>query len=719
MKMLTGKIRRLLYVAFSLALLLTSNFTNADPSTRVARISFINGVVSFLPAAETKWVKAKLNRPLILGDSLWSDTDSRVELQLGLATARLGSKTSLQILNLNNQIAQFKLTEGILILNVINLKSQQVYEIDTPNLAMIIKKSGYYRIEVDSTSTTVTVRKGQANVYGEKSAYKITAGQSCRFTGTNLQGYRCSVVGPIDAFDRWSMERDKIKKTTKIRYVNTEVIGYEDLETHGTWKKVKKYGYVWIPDNVSNNWAPYRTGQWVWVRYWGWTWVDEQPWGFAPFHYGRWIFIEERWAWIPGPVEAEPIYAPALVAFVGGRNFQLDIANTPSIAWFPLGPGDVYIPPYEVSSNYFQEININNTIISKTYVTNIYNNQNVTINYQNANVQQAVTAVPINTFVQSQPVSNAQVPISDEIIAKAPKTPTATVTPDETSLLGGEKTAESKPSEEVTTKSAIVKTEPPASQVSFTQEQKLLDKNPGKPLTVEEIKEIQPVKPEEKGQLKLVDPQTTPEPIKTTTDDKASTEQTQEQKPTDQQQQIQEQQPTDQQQQIQEQQPTDQQQQIQEQQPTDQQQQIQEQQPTDQQQQIQEQQPTDQQQQIQEQQPTDQQQQIQEQQPTDQQQQIQEQQPTDQQQQIQEQQPTDQQQQIQEQQPTDQQQQIQEQQPTDQQQQIQEQQPTDQQQQIQEQQPTDQQQQIQEQQPTDQQQQIQEQQPTNHQQQIH
>ncbi|KTD82209.1 DUF6600 domain-containing protein [Legionella waltersii] len=733
MKSLAGKTCTLFYVLFSLPLIVTSSIASADPSTRVARISLISGVVSYLPASETKWIKTNLNRPLVLGDSLWSDTDSKVELQLGLATTRLGSRTSVQILNLNNQIAQFKLSDGTFALNVVQLKPNQVYEIDTPNLAVIIKKNGYYRIDVNNASTTVTVRKGQTDVYGEKSAYTINQGQTCQFKGTKLQGYQCSAVGPIDGFDRWSMDRDQPQKINKPRYVNTAVIGYEDLDTHGTWRKVKKYGYVWSPNNVGNNWAPYRTGQWVWVRHWGWTWVDEQPWGFAPFHYGRWIFIERRWAWIPGPIEAEPMYAPALVAFVGGRNYQLSVANRPSIAWFPLGPGDIYIPPYQVSRNYFQQINVNNTVINNTYVTTVYNNQNTTLNYQNVTVQQGITAVPLNTFVQSQPVNNAQVQVSDEIIVKAPKTPTATITPDQSSFLGGQQAAESKPAAEIMTKPTVVITEPPTPQVPFTEEQKLLEKNPGKPLTSEEVKEIQVTKPEEQEQLKLVDPQTIPQPVEIKSNEQPSTEQKpdvqqqiHEQKPSEEQPQNQEQQqpveqPQNQDQQQQpveqkEQQPVEQQPQIQEQQPVEQQPQIQEQQPVEQQPQIQEQQPVEQQPQIQEQQPVEQQPQTQEQQPVEQQPQTQEQQPVEQPPQIQEQQPVEQPPQIQEQQPVEQQPQIQEQQPVEQPPQIQEQQPVEQPPQIQEPQPVEQQPQIQEQQPVEQPPQIQQQQPNDQQQ---
>mgnify|MGYP006969297544 CR=1 FL=1 len=71
-------------------------------------------------------------------------------------------------------------------------------------------------------------------------------------------------------------------------------------------------------DTGTNSWAPYTTGRWAWVAPWGWTWVDVAPWGFAPFHYGRWVPRGPYWAWSPGRYVARPVYAPALVGWVGG-----------------------------------------------------------------------------------------------------------------------------------------------------------------------------------------------------------------------------------------------------------------------------------------------------------------------------------------------------------------------------------------------------------------
>jgi len=68
------------------------------------------------------------------------------------------------------------------------------------------------------------------------------------------------------------------------RYVSDDVIGYEDLDDYGGWRQVPEYGTVWFPHVTVVGWAPYRYGHWAMDFAVGWTWVDDAPWGFAPFH---------------------------------------------------------------------------------------------------------------------------------------------------------------------------------------------------------------------------------------------------------------------------------------------------------------------------------------------------------------------------------------------------------------------------------------------------
>src|ERR1700752_5036624 len=130
-------------------------------------------------------------------------------------------------------------------------------------------------------------------------------------------------------------------------------------------------------------------------------------------------------------------FAPALVAFIGGSGFRLSISTGPveGIAWFPLGPGDVYRPAYTASRTYFTNVNVSNTVVNTTVVNNVYNNVNVTnIVYRNREAPGAVTAVPAASFANAEPVSRHNIPVSKDVAAKEQVSPVA-VAPSHASVI--------------------------------------------------------------------------------------------------------------------------------------------------------------------------------------------------------------------------------------------------------------------------------------------
>ena len=483
--------------------------SSADPPTRVARLGYTTGAVSFSPAGENEWLLAAVNRPLITGDRLWVDARARAELQIGSAVIRMSGSTSVTLLNLEDRVAQVQLSQGTLNVRVRRLGPNEVLEIATPNLAYSIRRPGRYRIEVDAAgdATTVVVREGQADVYGERAAYRVNAGQTYRFYGTSLRDYDYVEAARPDEFDRWSSDRDR-RGAVSARYVSPDVIGYEDLDDYGSWRPVQGYGNVWVPTRVASGWAPYRDGHWAWVDPWGWTWVDDAPWGFAVSHYGRWANIGGTWSWVPGPVRSRAVYAPALVAFVGGSNFQISISsgNVAGIAWFPLGPRDVYRPSYPVSRRYFNDVNASNTTINVTNITNVYNNVNVrNITYVNQQVPGAIVAVPSTAFVQSQPVARAAVPVTRDAIASAPVTAVAAVAPVQASVRGAAAPG-GKPPAQALQQPVVVKAPPPPAPIPFAAKQPALAANPGKPLDAAALATVKPAAPAPAPPVKVVSP---------------------------------------------------------------------------------------------------------------------------------------------------------------------------------------------------------------------
>src|SRR5256885_1651118 len=148
-----------------------------DPPTRVARLSHTDGSVSFEPAGTDDWVSSVVNRPITTGDKLWADQNSRAELQLGSATIRMGSATGFSFLNLDDNVAQLQLTEGTLRIRVRRLENNEVFEVDTPNLAFSILRPGVYRINVNQAgdTTVVNVSSGEGEVTGGGPAPTTTA----------------------------------------------------------------------------------------------------------------------------------------------------------------------------------------------------------------------------------------------------------------------------------------------------------------------------------------------------------------------------------------------------------------------------------------------------------------------------------------------------------------------------------------------------------------
>jgi hypothetical protein len=481
-------------VVAGIAVLAVVGVANADPPSRVARLGYMTGAVSFSPAGENDWVQATMNRPLTTGDRLWADTGARTEIQIGGAMIRMNAGTAVSILNLDDRIAQLQLTQGTLHVRVRRLDPSQSFEIDTPNLAFTLRRPGEYRIEVDpdGNATTIVVRKGQGEVYGEGAAYVIDSRQPYRFMGTGLREYEDVAAPRLDEFDRWTSDRDRSYDASgSTRYVSQDVVGYQDLDANGNWRVDPSYGNVWIPNRVEAGWAPYRDGHWAWIDPWGWTWVDDAPWGFAVSHYGRWANLQGTWGWVPGPAANRAYYAPALVAFVGGNNFQL-AGNVGGVAWFPLAPREVYRPSYPVSRGYFENINRSNTVVTTTVINNYYSNTNVTnVVYANRQVAGAVVAMPTTAFVQSQPVGRAAVRVTQDNRLGGPVAFAPPAAPTLQSVRGAAAQGD-KPPPRAFERTIVARTAPPAAPIGFAAQQQQLAARPGTPLDDAARRQLKP-----------------------------------------------------------------------------------------------------------------------------------------------------------------------------------------------------------------------------------
>lgn len=399
-----------------------------DPPGRAARLQYMSGSVSIQPRGTEDWVAGGLNRPLTISDNVWTDKDSRAELNVGTGIFRMGDETSLTLTNVSDNSVQVELHQGTLDLHVRHLFGGEVYEIDTPNLAFTIQKSGDYRIDVDpnADATVVTVRKGEGDATGQGPAVRVHSNEQVRFTDDTSLTHTVAEAPPYDGFDGWCATRDKrADSSLSARYVAAGTVGYEDLDDNGVWREVPPYGPVWVPSSVAPGWAPYQYGHWIWVEPWGWTWQDDASWGYAPFHYGRWVYTGGYWGWAPGPIYARPVYAPALVAWFGGpgwgANFGFGVGG--GFGWCALGWGEPFFPWYGGGFGYFRGVNISNTRIVN--VNNYWGHAPNRFgaggyHYANLRAPGGFTAAPSRTLQNGMAVRGTAIRVSGRELANAP-----------------------------------------------------------------------------------------------------------------------------------------------------------------------------------------------------------------------------------------------------------------------------------------------------------
>jgi DNA segregation ATPase FtsK/SpoIIIE-like protein len=449
-----------------------------DPPDRAARLSYLSGDVSMQPAGEQDWAPAIINRPLTTGDKLWTERDARAEIYVGPASVRLDGNTGFSFLNVDDDTIQMRMTAGVIYVNVRSLDGNDHVEIDTPNIAVSVLRPGNYRVEVNDAgdATTVKISEGEAEIDGPGQNVVVHAQQKATFRGDDNLVADWGSLGSPDEFDRWNLERDRRDERSAssrtAQYVSPDVTGYQDLDDNGSWASEPEYGYVWTPSRVAVDWSPYRYGRWVWVSPWGWTWIDDAPWGYAPFHYGRWAHVRDRWCWVPGPRHVRAVYAPALVGWVGSPGLSVSVSVGSGVGWFPLGPREVYVPGRRFSHRYVERVNVTNTVIvNRTVINNVYVNGGRNVDYRNRHVPGGFTAVSRETFVNAGHTGDRRVRLDDRDLARASVSTAPQFQPGRESRLGGAVRPDVRvPPRAVADRRVVVRREPPATNARFMRE---------------------------------------------------------------------------------------------------------------------------------------------------------------------------------------------------------------------------------------------------------
>jgi hypothetical protein len=318
----------------------------SDPPARVARIKSTEGVTTIQDAGAATFAPVTNNWPVAPGDQVRTNNESRAELDFGDSRLVLESSSELKIEGLDPATIKLRVTAGIADIDASN-GTRETITLQLAHATIQIAAPGSFRIEVQETGDAwMTVHRGEAQIRTGQVVFEQRSDEEVAIARDGT--FAIAPAAPKDS--RRSARRSEAVRIA--RHVAPALAGWQDLDDYGRWRWIPQYGMVWEPLRVSVHWAPYRFGRWIWKSPWGWTWVDDAPWGFAPFHFGRWAYIGTRWLWVPGPRQIPVAYAPALVRWVQPTN------ERESVGWYPLAPGEEYVPPYPASDPYKRSINV-------------------------------------------------------------------------------------------------------------------------------------------------------------------------------------------------------------------------------------------------------------------------------------------------------------------------------------------------------------------------
>ncbi len=394
------------YLVTALAVIGAAHAQADDPPGRVGRLADVHGRVWVFDAEQGQWVDAQRNRALTSGDRLSTDRDARAAVRVGSTDLRLAGGTEVELARIDDERMVFQLHSGSLALRVRSSQIAGEVEVRTGEGRLLPERSGHYRVDRKDDTTFAVAWRGSMRFEAPDMQVQVRAVRRAEFfqqpgSGTTVVAWSAP---QNDAFSDWvARDEQRDDRSVAQRYVSPEMTGAEDLDRYGRWDSHPEFGMVWAPTQVVVGWAPYRHGRWGWQARWGWTWIDDAPWGFAPFHYGRWVNWGGRWCWTPGAYVARPVFAPALVAWVGGPHLRvsINVGGGPAVGWVPLAPRDVYVPAFRYGPNYFQRVN------RPQHPHRVPQVPTGPVMYGNHGVPGAVTVVPSNVLAQRQPVAAA------------------------------------------------------------------------------------------------------------------------------------------------------------------------------------------------------------------------------------------------------------------------------------------------------------------------
>jgi hypothetical protein len=389
------------------------------PPARVGRVSLVSGHAELRNSAAASWADTAVNEPIFTGEAVRTDGKARAKIDIGADAIDLAEGSEIVVASLRDGVTQIALSRGRIDLHVRQAAEPETVEIDVPQGGIWLLAPGEYDVEIgDDKAPRIAVFDGAAQFAGTAGDLGIGGGRTAVLSGADPAA--ATEPAQADAFVNWCRAQDYNEAALAAPYyISSGMTGFADLDAAGVWKLDRQYGPVWFPTG-SDDWAPYRFGRWSWIAPWGWTWIDDEPWGFAPSHYGRWAMIDEHWAWVPGTFVAHPVYAPAIVAFLGTPGVGLSSEEGATAAWFPLAPNEAYWSSYTRDVDYVRELNRGSVADLDSIQLPANGEPPLEIFNEEFANQRYATVVPRAVFTAGSAVAPARVVLPEQRLRDAP-----------------------------------------------------------------------------------------------------------------------------------------------------------------------------------------------------------------------------------------------------------------------------------------------------------
>jgi hypothetical protein len=348
-----------------------------------ARVLMVDGEVMFRAPDSEEWLPAAVNTPLDESDSIWAPAGSKTELQLADGSVvRLDGGSQLDMIAVEDGFTHLHLASGRLYLKTSPNAGKNALQIDADDTTVVPDARTRLRIDMlPNSQEDVSIFKGSAYVEGNGSRTKVRAGEHIALEEGHSE---LLALNPPDSWEQWNSDRDRSQSRTNSAGSNLpdELRPYSgELDTNGSWVRVPEYGMVWRPTVIlSNDWAPYRSGRWIWKEN-DYVWISYESWGWLPYHYGRWAVVSGfGWCWVP-PVRGDVYWGPGYVGWYRTGTY---------VGWTPLAPGETFYGhrPYGRHS-----VNVTNTPVATT-----------SIRYRNRDARGGFSILLQNDFLKGRAV---------------------------------------------------------------------------------------------------------------------------------------------------------------------------------------------------------------------------------------------------------------------------------------------------------------------------